>query len=121
MTKVITVSGFIEISEVNPNWTWFAVARLFSIFSFLISVIGKNCLNIGQFHLDIWCEDIEDIEALSEAKLDEIFLQLQDLKIKCQDFVETLPRQGEMSEKQMFENDLLMTLSSIVIKHFFNW
>ncbi len=88
---------------------------------FLISVIGKNCLNIGQFHLDIWCEDIEDIETLSEAKLDEHFLQLQDLKIKCQDFVETLPRQGEMSEKQMFENDLLMTLSSIVIKHFFNW
>ena len=73
--------------------------------NFLIAVIGKNCLNLGQFHLDIWCEDIEDIEALSEAKVSENFVQLQDLKIKCQDFVETLPRQGEMSEKRLFEND----------------
>ena len=57
-------------------------------------MIGKYCINVGQFHLDIWCEDIEDIESLENIdKTGEYFPQLQDLKVKCQDFVEHLPRQ----------------------------
>ena len=57
-------------------------------------MIGKYCINVGQFHLDIWCEDIEDIESLENIdKTAEYFPLLQDLKVKCQDFVEHLPRQ----------------------------
>ena len=51
---------------------------------------------MGQFHLNIWCEDIEDVHSLEQSGLENLpehFVQLQDLKVKCEDFVETFPPQ----------------------------
>ena len=60
-------------------------------------MIGKYCLNLGQFHLNIWSEDLEDLDSLEQSDLEnqnlpEYFPQLQDLKVKCEDFVETFPQ-----------------------------
>ena len=41
-------------------------------------MIGRYCLNVGTFHLDVWNEDIEDAHVLAAANLNECFTNLQE-------------------------------------------
>ena len=54
-----------------------------------IVAVGKYCLNVSVFHLNIWSEEIEDEECLLQRGKGH-FPSLEDLKIKCEDHVDYL-------------------------------
>jgi hypothetical protein len=56
----------------------------------VIEAIGRNCTNVSTFHLDIWSEEIDDADILTDMSQKDHFLQLRDLKVKCEDQVEYL-------------------------------
>ena len=53
------------------------------------SVIGTQCEKLERFHIEFWSEELEDEEALEDIP-NEYFNNLQDLKVKCKEFVERL-------------------------------
>jgi hypothetical protein len=57
-----------------------------------IEVIGKYCSELKVFHLELWDKVIE-VEDDDQIGLERpYFSNLQDLKIKCEDYIEPLPR-----------------------------
>ena len=53
-----------------------------------IEVIGKYCSELRLFHIEIWDRVIMDVQELDEERH---FEKLQDLKVKCEDYIEPLP------------------------------
>jgi hypothetical protein len=47
----------------------------------VIEAIGRNCTNVSTFHLDIWSEEIDDADILTDMSQKDHFLQLRDLKV----------------------------------------
>ena len=58
-----------------------------TVLMFLVEVIAKYCSELKVFHLELWDRVIMDVQDVDNEPH---FLKLQDLKIKCEDYIEPL-------------------------------
>ena len=84
-----------------------STTRVFPIFfDFTSSVIGEQCMVLSKFHVEIWDGDFEDsitelankaphigdeVHGAISQNIKPYFISLQDIKIKCETYVEYLP------------------------------